>query len=687
MSPQIENRFFKSLFDVLAANFIATVSIVLLITLCGGVAVAQDKGEVYKEAGMLCGQGGGHFSNGDFRGGIPYFLKAVTLYKSINDTLKVANCYQSLGSGYQMLNLSDSSLYYYNRALVLSERMGDSLSMAQCYMWLGSESFNRTFTKQAEEYLMKAARLDSAIHNYGELSQTLCRLGFVYIDYADSSKSLLDIQRAEELFTNASRLQYSTKYDTKRGIDANVGLATVYIFMAEMLDEPKYADSCLYYYKKTLAIPELGNYSHSLVARAYVKYLIYKNQLHDALDYMQNEQQFFRQSKIHSLSYHYELSNLYKKIGDYHQALEHLRVVNTLQKEINSEANTRAVAKAEAEKVAEIEHAKQEKIEADKSRLHSYLIGAILVLCFGSGLVVALFVMARNRKQSNKQLSEKNAQLNSQKDEIAAQKDIIVKQMHEVESINDKLFSSIDYARRIQRATVTPLASIKELFQDCFLFFSPCDMVSGDFYRAVKCGKYSVMIIADCTGHGIPGAFLSMLGISALKEYCSTEADAENPGIVLDNMRAFIKSTLSNRGDKFIDDGMDMTMCCFDFENMQLRYAAANQVAYIVRNGEWIKLKGDNMPVGNYVREKEHFKTSVFDIKKGDMVYMFTDGIQDQIGGPHQKRLMRERLLKYLLFIADEPCDSQCDTVENIILEWKGDNMQVDDMTMVGIRV
>ena len=686
MSPLIDNRIFRKIFNAVV-NIIATVFIVMLAAHCGGDVVAQNKGEVYSEAGMLCGQGGKHFANGDFRGGIPYFLKAVKLYESVNAISQIAGCYQSLGSGYQMINLSDSSLYYYNRSLELSERVGDTLSMAQCYMWLGSESFNRSFTKQAEEYLLKAAHLDSATHNFGELSQTLCRLGFVYIDYADSSKSLQDIQQAKNLFTNSYQLQESTNYNARRGIDANVGLATVYIFMAEMYDEPGYADSCLYYYKRTLSIPELGNYSHSLVARAYVKYLIFKNRLHDALEYMQKEQQFFSQSAIHSLSYHLTLSNLYERIGDYRQALEHSRVVNTLQKEINSEANTRAVARAEAERATFEERAKLVKIEADRKQLRSFLIGSILVLIFGSGLVIMLFVMARTRKQTNKQLSEKNAQLNNQKDEIAAQKDIIVKQMHEVESINEKLFSSIDYARRIQRSTVSSLADIKRLFEDSFLFFCPCDMVSGDFYWAVRCGRYSVMIIADCTGHGIPGAFLSMLGISALKKYCTTEADAENPGVVLDNLRVFIKSTLSNQEGRFIDDGMDMTMCCFDFEKSQLRYAAANQVAYIVRGDEYIKLKGDNMPIGSYVREKEHFKTLMVDINKGDVVYMFTDGLQDQIGGKHKKRFMREQLVKKLVEIAPKPCEEQSDYIENMIFEWKGDCAQVDDMTMVGIRV
>ena len=686
MPPLKNNKYCAEIFKVVAYIF-ATVTIALLDAGFGGIAVAQNKGEMYREAGKLMEQAGQNYGGGNFEYGITLFRKAAEIYKSFNDTSRLAECYQVMGSGFQMTNNSDSSLYYYNKALDLSIQAKDSASMSNCYMWLGSEAFNRSYTKLAEEYFMRASNIDSALGDDGHLSQVLCRLGFVYLDYADSSKSLPDIQMAKKHFSESMRLQTASNYTIISGIDARVGLTNVYIDMADFYNEPRYADSCLYYYQQSLKASGFGNYSHSLALRAYVDYLIYIKDFHAALDLMQKERAFFGQSLIHSQSYHQILSKLYENVGDYRQALEHSRIVNTLQKQINSEGNTRAVAKAEAEKAAAVEHAKLEKSESEKKQLHVFIISLIVGLALVTAFVILFFSMARARRRANKELSEKNTQLNSQKDEIAAQKDIIVSQMREVASVNDKLFSSIDYARRIQRATISSLADIRALFGDSFLFFNPRDMVSGDFYMAVKCGRFSVMVIADCTGHGIPGAFLSMLGISALKEYCRKESDAENPGEVLDNMRSSIKSTLSNQDGRFIDDGMDMTICCFDFANNELRYATANQVAYIVRGGKIIKLKGDNMPIGHYVREKKHFVTLTTSLAKGDMLYMFTDGIQDQVGGKFQKRFMREHLLQILTEIAPKPCDEQCEIIENSILDWKGDNAQVDDMTMVGIRV
>ena len=287
---------------------------------------------------------------------------------------------------------------------------------------------------------------------------------------------------------------------------------------------------------------------------------------------------------------------------------------------------------------------------------------------------------------------QQKSEIESQRDEIEAQKNIITEQWHEVEEVNQKLFSSINYAERIQRAAVSAIEDVKALFPDSFVYYKPRDIVSGDYYRCGRCGRFSVMITADCTGHGIPGAFLSMLGLSGLKEFMVSESDAEKPGTVLDRMRTFIKSTLgAPKGKSAIDDGMDMTICCFDFENMELRYAIANQKIIYIRGGEAHRLKGDNMPVGRYVREREHFESFALKIEKGDMFYMFSDGIEDQLGGDNADGMGRKFLVRnleaFLLEVSGEPAETQCELLDKKILAWRGGTPQIDDMTMVGIRV
>ena len=294
------------------------------------------------------------------------------------------------------------------------------------------------------------------------------------------------------------------------------------------------------------------------------------------------------------------------------------------------------------------------------------LCSSVVSLLLVIALVIAIYKIIRIRRKSVSKLAEKNM---------------------EIREVNNKMLASVNYASRIQGAVISSIVDVNAIFPQNFVLYRPRDIVGGDYYRAIRCGRYSVMITADCTGHGIPGALLSMLGISALREYMVTEYDAENPGTVLDRMRTFIKTTLVAKGGGSLDDGMDMTICSFDFDNMEIRYAIANQTALIVRGDEAIKLKGDSMPVGRYLREKEHFKTQTVKIEKGDMVYMFSDGLQDQLGGKDCRKYLLKNLTSTLIDIHNDPLNEQRVMLEQELIAWRGGNPQIDDMTMVGIRV
>ena len=171
----------------------------------------------------------------------------------------------------------------------------------------------------------------------------------------------------------------------------------------------------------------------------------------------------------------------------------------------------------------------------------------------------------------------------------------------------------------------------------------------------------------------------------------STENDAENPGIVLDKMRNFIKTTLVSKDGKTIDDGMDMTICCFDFQNMELRYAIANQRIILIRQNKALRIKGDSMPVGRYIREKEHFQTFSLKLEKGDTFYMFSDGIEDQLGGDDNNGIGRKFLIRnleaFLLEISSQPFEAQKTLLDKKITSWRGEIPQIDDMTMICIQV
>ena len=291
------------------------------------------------------------------------------------------------------------------------------------------------------------------------------------------------------------------------------------------------------------------------------------------------------------------------------------------------------------------------------------------------------------------------AAIDSQQKQIAeleqlyAQKeDEISRISQEYESAAKDLQASIHYAERIQRAVIPQDAEFKALFPDCFIYFSPRDFVSGDFYTCASSPTCKIAIVADCTGHGVPGGLLSMLGMSALKDLLSKQKISSDflPGKILDSLRKFMLASLAEADesdDTTVSDGMDFTLCVFNNEMTQIRYACANHTIYVARDGEITKLKGDRMPIGRHPRQDTPFESFTFDLQKGDMVYLCSDGIQDQFGSPANIKFTTKRLALMLQEHCNEDTQTQYDNLSKIVNDWKVGREQFDDQTLIGIRI
>ncbi len=633
---------------------------------------------------------------------LPYMNKAIDILTRANESALLVKAYQNMTYIYDEINNLDSSVYYLTKTLEIGRRLGDTTLVAECYQDLGIMYGQRGLYDESKTYLRKALVLDSLSKNRFKYAIDL----FCLVQLIDSQEP----NSVEEYLTARDYLNKVVNVldtvDTYQKYLAYGTFVSVYIHLAKLTDQHKYADSSLFYYKKAELFfkqaPSVSNYR--MFRYYYVDYLLYYKKYDDALKVMHElEKTIDENTPVSECSdFHNEYKSIYLALGDYKNAYHHLEMQQKYDRASFNDSTLSALSDVKAQQISIIEKLEREKNEqihaADKRRLHTLITALVCGLILVSLVIIYIQRAYNIKRKANQELSEKNNMLNAQKveietqrDEIATQKDIITEQWHEVETVNQKLFSSINYARRIQRAAVSSEEDVQKVFPDSFVFYRPRDIVSGDFYRCGRCGRYSVLITADCTGHGIPGAFLSMLGLSALKEYMATEYDAENPGTVLDRIRDFIKTTLSATDNNTnVGDGMDMTICCYDFEDMNLRYAAANQKFYIIRGGDVIKLRGDNMPVGRFYRENPHFATHTIPIQKGDMVYTFSDGIQDQLGtdpNGDKRKFTSLQLLETLLSIADRPAAEQCPLLEKAILDWRGNIPQVDDMTLVGVRV
>ena len=251
----------------------------------------------------------------------------------------------------------------------------------------------------------------------------------------------------------------------------------------------------------------------------------------------------------------------------------------------------------------------------------------------------------------------------------------------------------VKYAERIQRSVIPNLLNLKKVFPQSFVYYAPRDIVSGDFYTVAQLEKNDVVVVADCTGHGVPGGFLTMFCITAVKDrlskyYNSVVIDTAE---VLAKLRSFLIASLSEKNDNDstmeFSDGMDITLVVFDKQHTKINFSLANHNLYVCHEGQVTKYKGDRMPVGRHPRQDESFHMQSCDLSKGDMIYFCSDGIQDQIGGPEEQKFMTKRLQKMVGDLAPLDIDEQYRTAVKTVTEWKEGQEQFDDQSLIGIRV
>jgi len=294
-------------------------------------------------------------------------------------------------------------------------------------------------------------------------------------------------------------------------------------------------------------------------------------------------------------------------------------------------------------------------------------------------------------KWREKSLKERQVELEEKVDEatlvIRNQKEEVEKQKHIIEEKHKEITDSITYAERIQRALLASKKLLDQNLKDYFILFKPKDVVSGDFYWATKLSNQQfVLVTADSTGHGVPGAIMSIVNIASLKE--AVIQGITSPDMLLNETRRLVIQNLKNDGSaEGGKDGMDATLISFDFENNMLTCACANNPIWIIRNNELLEIKGERMPIGKHEKEDIPFTMSTIPLQKDDVVYTLTDGFSDQFGGPNGKKFKYKPLQELLLSIANLPMPVQKQKLALAFDNWKGDLEQVDDVCIVGVRV
>ena len=319
-------------------------------------------------------------------------------------------------------------------------------------------------------------------------------------------------------------------------------------------------------------------------------------------------------------------------------------------------------------------------IEKQKMLIWFFIIALLLV----SGLGYFIYRGYKIKRQANILLEAKNKQISEQRDEIQKQKEIAESQRDQIAYQKQHITDSIQYALRIQTALLPSL----ELFTDKldhFVLYKPRDIVSGDFYWVAEVDGKQIIIAADCTGHGVPGAFMSMLGVSFLNEIILNKGIIQ-PDLILNALRDEIMGALKQQEETSdVKDGMDMAICLLDYTSNTLQYAGANNPIWIFSKGELTEIKADKMPVSIH-ESMGPFTNHWIDLKKGDTFYIHSDGFADQFGGPNQKKFLSKNFKNVLLEMQNKPMLDQGAQLDSIFEEWRKEVEQIDDVTVIGVR-
>lgn len=647
----------------------------------------------YKNIGL------GHYFKADYKEALQNWESALTIYDELGDEKLVANILSNVGAVFYTSGVYDEAIKSYLQALRLAEKLNDSLRIATLDLNIGlvySEQASKLDI--AKDYYLKAIKMAEIIGYTELMGLGSANLGEAYFKLNSYDSALHYFERSILILTEEIYLAGSLN---KMGL--------IFAERGDYETAIKYQQDALKTALKgqaELAIPEI----YMALAYTYSK----QGEYRQAIDFYLKSK-----SKAEELGLNKELSEAFKglaetyaKLGDYTNAYAYLHQQDTLDNAIyrlETEDNTAELMfdyqlEKKQNEIKVLEQAAV--IDELKSRRQRVLI--LTIGLFGLLLLISA-VGFYNRmnfiRKTNRKINAQKDEIESQRDEIESHRDKIQLQHDLVYSQKELITDSISYAQRIQSALLPSREILDELVPDHFVVFKPKDIVSGDYYWVKEVMGHVVIVEADCTGHGVPGAFMSMLGMTLLNDLINDRC-FNAPSAILEQLRVKIKGLLVQNGDSEEQkDGMDMALAILNKNNRELHFAGANNPLYVIRDKEipagedlepyasqegedyvLYEIKGDRQPIGVHWEETS-FRTHSIRLVEDDTFYLFSDGIVDQYGGEHRKKFKSLNFKKLLLSIQNESMKKQGEIIETAFETWKGDVEQIDDVSVLGVKI
>jgi len=648
-----------------------------------------------------------------------YSEQALELSRTIGYDYGIAKSISWVGYIMEMQGDPDAAIENYKESLKLYQSLNDDLGVSESYANLGLVYYAKGKVEKALEYHFKCLTIRENLNDERGIAEALNNIAIVYYDNGKIEEAIVNFEQCLAIqhkigdqygraysLNNLSAIYYG-QGEVERGLDTCLvgieirkevgdlwGLAFSYNNAGMMYDMSEDLETGLSYYIMSLDIhKELGD----LVGIATMSFQIGESYL--TLGDKQKAMEFavisLEKSKVVGYpSYIQDAALLLKKLyfqdGRYKEAYEMLTLYGDMKDSVMNEENRKSFfeqnekykyekqAAADSVKTAEENKVTQAQLSAQKAQIkqeetmrYTLYGGLGLLIVFGG------FMYSRYRV-TNKQKKI----ISSQKDEVEKERHKAEVQKDLVEEKNKEIMDSINYAKRIQSAILPPSKVVKEYLQDSFILYKPKDIVAGDFYWLEHQGGKVLFAAADCTGHGVPGAMVSVVCNNGLNRSVR-EHGLTDPGDILNKTREIVIAEFE-KSEEDVKDGMDIALC--SLEGMILKYAGANNPLWIIRDGEVLETKANKQPIGKFDKQSP-YTTHTFELQKGDSIYIFSDGYIDQFGGERGKKFKAKAFRGLLLSIQNVSMEEQRLLIDNAFEDWRGDVEQIDDVCVIGVRI
>lgn len=612
------------------------------------VEIQKKIGDRKGVADVLNNIGNIYNEQGDYVKAIDYYIKSLQVKEKIGDKKGIATSHNNIGNIYNVQGDDDKALEEYTQSLKIREEIGDKKGISAASNNVGIIYARKGDYDKAIEHYTRSIKIGEEIGDKKGVSSSLNNLALIYVKQGDYKKAIE---------YNTESLKIKEEIGDKKGIATSLNnLGNIYQDLGNYKLAIDYSTNALQLAKEVESIIETRNAAESL---------------------------WKANKKLGDFQESLKMHELYIKMRDSVQSKESEKEIirQEYKYKYEKQATADSVAFAKQQEIKEVEIAKQQaEIKVRQNQQYALFGGLFLLVIF------AAFMYNRFRVTRK-------------------QKSIIETQKEIVEESHREIKDSITYAKRLQDAILPSKTYINENLENSFVFFKPKDVVSGDFYFMdvieEKNKKLVYYVAADCTGHGVPGAMVSIVGANGLKR-CIQEFGLRDPGRILDRLAELVTENFAQSEER-IRDGMDLALCCLEIEKgktTKIHYAGANNQLWVInpnrkdipvngvsfKQGGGFEIKANKQAIG-YTETITPFDTHTFVPVQGDTLYAFSDGFVDQFGGVKGKKYKSPNFKKLLLSIYDKDMDTQKQMINKEFESWKAELEQVDDVCVIGVRI